>query len=536
MITTKFNWDNWEQFKLYHNDTFKAFFSWDANNKIWISQKPVPQFLIEDIKKFKGQIYNTTKTKQYNISEFLYPYQKEAAQNILRHLDSGFKGYGLFLQVGLGKTLVALEVVKQLYNDNRFIILAPSAIHHQYLSEIKKFNYDFDAVIIKGTKKQRETIYGENHKVIILTYETFRLDNEFFQYTPIVVADEASKLKNPKSKIHQIFSGVYNRETKTYKKQPYNYKFLLALTGTPLVNKLTDVYNLVNVIQPQFMWWNYFVNNFCETDYNEYADADTIIGFKNFDKYGQHISALSSKKTREEVRTDLPPIIYIDRYIKCTHSQHKIKWELIKKDTDMFKKFQLLRVLDNGSVELKMSDSKSVNELDFTDIEDDETNPKLEQLFLDLDEIGNEQVVIFTHFKNTAQNIYNYLNEFYKDKMVIIDGDTPNRSQLIEDYKMGKYQILIATDALGFGVSLDKVNYLVNYDTTLSFAEMEQRNGRIIRINMVNAKTIINYYGNVIGTYIKKNILDKKIESNDSLIKSIIEEIKEGVLDGEQNK
>jgi len=515
MIIVKFNYNDYKIFK--YQDLFKQFFKFNVKSCSWHTNKQVPQWLLLECKKLGAQvnILNYNDFTNINNNQHLYTFQKQAVKKILNAYNN-YLGFGLFYSVGCGKSLISLDFINNIYKDNYFVILTPSAVKKQYYKEIAKFGYDFDAILIDGDKKKRQKLYDDKHKIIVMTYETFRNDVEFIKdkYN-ILICDEASKLKSHKSKIYKCLEN-------------YKKKFMLCLTGTPIVNKLEDVFNIVNLCCGGIITRKYFYENFCE-----FKDVrigfgrtiKTISHYKNLDLFISIISEASDRKKKEDIADQLPSITYIDRFVENTKQQIDVKKELIQiiKSVNgtnaLFTGFTTLRLLDNGINTLKSSGSQYIDLFDF----EEEKSNKIEQLMNDVEEIGEQQIIIFTHFKYTASEIFDILNKQYNGNVLFITGDDSqqNKDNKIEDFKTKKYQYLVCTDVLGFGISFSDVDYLINYDLPLSFGDYEQRCGRIHRIDSKNKKFVINYVGGVVGFHIKE-ILDNKIELNNDVIEKII--------------
>ena len=125
----------------------------------------------------------------------------------------------------------------------------------------------------------------------------------------------------------------------------------------------------------------------------------------------------------------------------------------------------------------------------------------------------DNQVLIFSHFEYSATNIYKALKEMGLN-VKLITGQTTEKENTLQEFKDNKFKILIATDCLSYGVNLPDVDYLINYDLDPNPAKMEQRSGRIHRINSKNNKIIINYIGGVVGYRILQIINNKEHRKN----------------------
>lgn len=145
-----------------------------------------------------------------NLNSNLMDYQKHIAEHLIK------KGRGAgFIDTGLGKTLIELEVANQYVRkfNKPVLIITPLAVAFQFIKEAEKFSID-DVEYSKDGKFTK--------KIIICNYE--RLDKFFPQDFCAVVADESSILKN--------FDGAIKQQVTTFLKN-VDYRFLFTATPSP---------------------------------------------------------------------------------------------------------------------------------------------------------------------------------------------------------------------------------------------------------------------------------------------------------------
>jgi len=147
--------------------------------------------------------------------------------------------------MGLGKTLQVIAYIHGIKPEKPTLIVAPSALTYNWLSEINKFTPNAKTIIVDGAKEDREKLIqtiGE-YEFVITSYPLLRRDiahyKEFeFSYCFI---DEAQHIKNPKT-----------MNARSVKKINAEHKF--ALTGTPIENSLLELWSIFDFVMPGYLY------------------------------------------------------------------------------------------------------------------------------------------------------------------------------------------------------------------------------------------------------------------------------------------
>jgi superfamily II DNA or RNA helicase len=484
----------------------------DSNKELISNYKS----LKEDINK----LLNIESLVKYQ-SNTIYQFQKEAVKKAVQLHNFGESGINIFFDVGLGKTLTSLEIMYNINKKEQTIILCPKSLRDQWKDEILKFNFGSkdDIQIINGSAVTRKLLWYNDKKYKIASYETFRIDNKEndlkFNY---IILDESTKIKNPMSKISSF---LYQKLT--------DATFTINLTGTPIENSLIDLF-VINRMHDRFTYnansWK-FKNNHClyESVYNRSLDKEinVIAGYKKIPEFLNMISNHTIFIKKDDININLPDVVEVNRFIKASSQQKKAQREVMSQLSDeedsIFTIFTLLNMLDDSVTTLSKSKSDKANFLKGKEIKEDSL--KIEQLLLDMEEIGyKNQVIIFSHFIESSQLILKkLLKAGYEAKYY--NGD----ANLITQFKNNEFQVLIAGDNLSYGVSFSDVDYLINFSLHPNNAVMIQRTGRIHRIDSTNKKFVFNYIGGVIGYRIYNIIKDKSnLFSEMNIMRKVVKE------------
>jgi SNF2 family DNA or RNA helicase len=151
--------------------------------------------------------------------------------------------------MGLGKTIQSIAFIISVLTDIRHrklpvLIVSPSSLVYNWMSELKKFAPQIKARIVDGNKEKRSAILEDfsDVDVIITSYPSLRMDSVLYlKHTfHTVFFDEAQSFKNPAT-----------RTAKTVKRIHADYRF--ALTGTPIENSLEELWSIFHVVFPSLL-------------------------------------------------------------------------------------------------------------------------------------------------------------------------------------------------------------------------------------------------------------------------------------------
>ncbi|TAF15831.1 MAG: hypothetical protein EAZ74_00725 [Alphaproteobacteria bacterium] len=193
------------------------------------------------------------------VKSTLDPHQKEGFDWLCRHYRTGSHGALLADDMGLGKTLQALVFLawlKQGMDDGHMdraplLIVAPTGLLENWKQEIKTHLKDGlgNSIYAYGASlsaykndKILDTQKLQHADLILTTYETLNNYQTSFALVrcAAVVFDEMQKVKNPASQITNAVSGIYA-------------DFWLGMTGTPVENRLCDLWCITDILQPGWM-------------------------------------------------------------------------------------------------------------------------------------------------------------------------------------------------------------------------------------------------------------------------------------------
>ena len=408
---------------------------------------------------------------------------------------------------GLGKTKESIDIAigRKLRDGVQkcLIICGVNSTKYNWEKEIEIHSNE-ESTIIDGTKIKR-----------LKALEEWRLNNKFFGIINIealrqadilhdlqkiapqmIILDEIHKCKNPQSiqgkAIHLL-----------------NAKYKIGLTGTPMQNKIIDVYNPLKWIGVEKRNFFVFRNRYCIL-----GPFKNIVGYRNVPEIHSILNRNMLRRLKNEV-LDLPPKIYKTEYVEMSNKQ---KFLYRQNKESILEMLNMGINIPDNPLTLLMTLRKITGGLLTND------NPKLERLEELIEDIQEEgkKVIIFSDYKEVTKLLQEKLSKNYN--VLYIDGDTDikTRQLLVERFQnSNKDNIIIGTlGAMGTGLTLNKAEYVIFYDKNYNPTENEQAEDRSHRIGTENKVNIISL--------VVKNSVDERIEKLLKEKKKAIDEVVDG--------
>src|SRR6516165_11032751 len=196
--------------------------------------------------------------------------------------------------MGLGKTLQGIGVAELLAREagiRKVLIVCPASVKSQWRSEILRFS-ERDSQIVLGSSEQRTAQYGNGCFFTICNYEQVLRDILAIDRAKwdLIILDEGQRIKNWEAKTTQTMKSLRS-------------PFALVLSGTPLENRLDDLFSVVEFIDDQRLGPAFrFFNRHRVTD-----ESGKIVGYKDLDLLRERLKPVLLRRTRSAVMKYLPP-------------------------------------------------------------------------------------------------------------------------------------------------------------------------------------------------------------------------------------
>ncbi|HHD57486.1 MAG TPA: helicase, partial [Desulfobulbaceae bacterium] len=400
-----------------------------------------------------------------------YPYQEEGIR------------FGLYKravligdEMGLGKTMQAIGLgvlKKEIFGFTKVLVVTLASLKDQWQREIERFT-DEKAEVIAGSAAQRKRQYSEDDSLFKITnYEAVLRDVTIIaRFKPdLIILDEAQRIKNFETKTAEAVKSLPRQHA-------------LVLTGTPLENKLEDIYSISQFLDPELLspLWKFAADHFLLSRHKK----GKILGYRNLEKLHNKLRPLVIRRRKEEVLDDLPEQLVNDYYLDLHETQAEIHAGYSRSLLPLINK-KFLTPMDLRKIQVLLLKMRQV--CDSTYLIDRETNisPKLDELATILGELvieNNRKVVIFSEWTTMTFLIGKHLSKV-GIPFVELSGRVPvkKRQVLIDEFSTNpECKVFLSTDAGGTGLNLQAADCVINFELPWNPAKLNQRIGRVNRI------------------------------------------------------
>lgn len=458
-----------------------------------------------------GELSNETLPAIAGCTAKLYPYQEEGLRFCLYR-----KAALIGDEMGLGKTLQAIATAllkKQVFGFDKVLIITLASLKDQWQREIRRFTKE-EATVIAGSSKARQTIYRDDPSLFKVTnYEAVMRDGATIaRFKPdLIILDEAQRIKNFSTKTAEAVKNLPR-------------KHALVLTGTPLENKLEDIYSIVQFLDPDMLapLWQFAADHFMLSR----AQKGRVQGYRNLDRLHERLKGIVIRRRKAEVLKELPAEVTNNYYIDLHERQAKMHAGYAQALMPLLHK-KFLTPMDLRRIQELLLCMRRV--CDSTYLIDRKSNisPKLTELTGIMDELltgSNRKVVIFSEWTAMTFLIAKQLSEA-GIAFVELTGKIPvgKRQRLIDEFTNNPAcRVFLSTDAGGTGLNLQAADCVINFELPWNPARLNQRAGRVSRIGQKSQSI------NIINLIAKQSI-EEKILAGLQLKTDLFK----GVLDGE---
>lgn len=422
----------------------------------------------------------------------LRPYQKTGFQWLKTLESCGFGGI-LADEMGLGKTLQVISYLATVPNCTvgmPNLVVCPTSLILNWGDELQKFAPELSVALIFGNAAERKTLRQESadRDVWVTSYELLRqdlpeyLDQQFY----CCILDEGQHIKNQSTQVSKAVKQIVCKQR-------------FVLTGTPIENRLSELWNLFDFLMPGYL--------FSHTAFRDKLEKP-IIKNQNPDAAAQLqklVQPFVLRRLKKDVLKELPPKIEHTRRIALSEQERRT----------YFASVQAVRnALGEGQGKLQILSALTQLRqiccdpgLCFENYEGPAS--KLDacmELCESMVENGH-QVLLFSQFTSMLERIRAHLEEKGIDSFAL-QGSTPKekRAQLVKAFNAGAVPVfLISLKAGGTGLNLTGADVVIHYDPWWNLAAQDQATDRAHRIGQQNH---VQVYKLIAEDTIEEKILD----------------------------
>lgn len=444
----------------------------------------------------------------------LWPYQEEACE---RMVDRGQMLLGMVM--GAGKTPTALAAVEELADEGeveRCLVVVPASLKYQWKREIEKFT-DSRLTVIDGTaaKRSQQWRLSINSRYVVVNAETLKNDVKMIGSYQCMIIDEATIIKTRNIKRSRLLK-------KVGKTIPYRY----ALTGQPIENRPEELFSIMEFVDKDVLGtFEVFDRTFIVRDH-----FGKPLRYRNLDKMNKAMQECMVRKTREDIKDQLPEIIHqlipvpfdpkgagVYRFITndlLNQISQAIRfgsggfnlWAHYNDPAgqeaqgQIMARLTVLRMLCDNPQLIRISSNLfedahtktgSAYASDITGrgvMDGVHEAPKLDAVVEYITEVLDEdplnKVVLFSFFKKNLDLIQAATAKLTTSVLFTGDMTSTEKDKAKEKFAHAPdCRLFLSSDAGGYGVDLPMANYLISYDLPWSSGKLEQREARIIRLS-----------------------------------------------------
>ncbi|MBV9183408.1 MAG: DEAD/DEAH box helicase [Acidobacteria bacterium] len=449
----------------------------------------------------------------------LRPYQQIGLRWLYLLAKLGF-GACLADDMGLGKTIQLLSllvVLRQESNGKRqpSLLVAPASLLANWRSEMERFTPGLKAVVAhpsamaSGDLKQIAAAQFAGVDLAITSYGAL-LRMPALAEVPwkLVVLDEAQAIKNPSAK-----------QTQAAKKLQARVRF--ALTGTPIENRLGDLWSIFDFINPGLLGsakeFTNYVKRLADRPHNPYRPLRELV----------RPYILRRLKTDRTIISDLPNKTEMQAFCPLSRKQAALYQEAVD---ELKKRLQAVEGIERKGLVLSFlmrfkqicnHPSQWLGDRSWRE-EDSGKWGRLREL-AEVIAAKQEKVLVFTQFREITAPLAGFLQLIFERPGLVLHGETEvkKRQDLVrrfqEDEAVGFF--VLSLKAGGFGLNLTAASHVVHFDRWWNPAVENQATDRAFRIGQT--KNVLVHKFVCRGTVEEK--IEQLIESKRQLSEDVLE-------------
>lgn len=405
----------------------------------------------------------------------LFAYQNQGL-NWLAFLEKNQVGGLLADEMGLGKTIQVLAFLSQLEIKQHCLIVVPTSLLFNWQNEFARFFPSCSIHIHAG--KERIDALPNTPSVILISYAVLRIDQALF--TPldfqIIILDEAQVIKNPDSQIAEVCFQL-------------RAKMRVAITGTPIENRLEDLFSLFCFLNPGLLG---------ERKQFQSEALVSQMDSRYLKRMQKLIRPFILRRTKQQVALDLPEKLEQTVWVEMSDQQRSIYEKYIQsirtkiRSKETNQRMQILEAI------LRLRQICAHPLLVDPTVQDlYESCGKFSKVISDLEEVVKEKrkVLFYSQFTSMLHLVKKEA-EVRNWKYVYLDGSTKNREQVVSQFQEDDqtFLFLISLKAGGVGLNLTKADYIFLYDpwwNTAIEAQAIDRAHRLGRSDRVIARRYV---------------------------------------------
>lgn len=479
---------------------------------------------VEKNKEFKGMVRNmkTIEDSDFEVVDSLKNimrnYQKNGFLWLKTLRENGFGGI-LADDMGLGKTLQVISLLLSEQEDydsgekerRRSLIVCPASLVYNWKKEIERFAPSLETVTVTGSAPERKDIirHTTEGQILITSYDLLKRDVEHYKNIvfAVQVIDEAQYIKNAGT---QAAKGV----------KKITAAFKLALTGTPIENRLSELWSIFDYLMPGFLYTYQKFREEIETPIMTNKDENKM------ERLQRMIRPFILRRLKGDVLKDLPEKLEENVYAKMEGEQLALYDAHVQ---------QMKQMLDGKSeAEFKANKIQILAELTrlrqlccdpallFEDYKGESAKLEMCMELIENAVNGGHKVLLFSQFTTMLDHLAVELKKLGIDYYMLTGSvNKEKRMQMVESFNKDDVPVFcISLKAGGTGLNLTAADIVIHYDPWWNVAVQNQATDRAHRIGQKNVVTVYKL--------VSQGTIEEKIIDIQEKKKKLAEQVLEG--------
>ncbi len=442
--------------------------------------------------------------KTLQVIAFLLSEQEKSGQGDNGRLDSGKRSDASQLRNSLQECRTDGQTTEKFA-----LIVCPASLVYNWKSEIEKFAPGMHAVTVTGTAPERKEIIdsAEKRDILITSYDLLRRDEEFYEGYSFrhEIIDEAQYIKNHNTRAAKAVKNI-------------RAGFKAALTGTPIENRLSELWSIFDYLMPGFLY-----------TYSRFRDEIEIpvVTAQDQEKRGhlrKMIRPFVLRRLKKDVLKDLPAKLEEAVFARMEEAQEKLYAAHV----------QRMKLMLDGQTEEEFASGKIQILAELTRLRQLCCDPSLvyqnyqgesAKLLMCMDLIknaidGGHKILLFSQFTSMLSILQERMQK-ENIPFLTLTGATPKerRAELVDSFQQGEAPVFcISLKAGGTGLNLTAADIVIHYDPWWNVAVQNQATDRAHRIGQKNPVTV---YKLIAKSTVEEKILrlqEKKSELAEQLL------------------
>lgn len=441
-----------------------------------------------------------------NLNATLRPYQERGFKWLYSNSKKNF-GSCMADDMGLGKTIQVITLLLQHKNENKktkpSLVICPTTLIGNWEKECQKFAPSLNLNIYHGNERQLNL---KDIDVLITSYGIFRRDFKKFSAKNwnFLIIDEAQNIKNSET--------AQTKAVKSLKADNY-----IAMTGTPVENRLTELWNIFDFINKGYMGSLTQFKTELASPIEKYKDKEVVEKLKK----ATSPFILRRLKTDKSIISDLPDKISFDEYCYLTKEQAAVYQNIVEdimkqvENSDGIQRKGLIFKLITSLKQICNHPAHFANKGNISS----ELSGKSSKVISIIENIldSREKALIFTQYKEMGDILQEIIKKELKEESIFFHGGLTRkkRDEMVNSFQNDRKTrlMIISLKAGGTGLNLTEASNVIHYDLWWNPAVENQATDRAYRIGQ--EKNVIVHRLITLGTFEEK--IDEIIKSKKEL-------------------